>query len=281
MSGPRSSGPRDLVSVRAGVDLERELGDVGRRGGRHRPIGPDSRHWSRNRPSQAARMPHTAISRPRPCVGALDGTPPTGGVPWQPGACHFGLDLVGLVGRVGRDKPPAPDPAPRSGAGPRPWSAGSGVWRRGWNRVVGSGGSFAVSGAGAAIRGGTCRRSSGGASASEEASASTGYRPDPCRNTLQGLSGPDLRGARGDWWPSAPLLDHSGISSRLAAPPKCGAVPDRRAFGPRNCPRQGWPRCARRSPARPAARPACPWNAASGWYLMTDTDHGTRHVPCC
>ena len=23
-----------------------------------------------------------------------------------------------------------------------------------------------------------------------------GYRPDPCRNTLQGLSGPDLRGAR-------------------------------------------------------------------------------------
>ena len=27
-------------------------------------------------------------------------------------------------------------------------------------------------------------------------------------------------------------------------------------------------------------RPACPWKAASG-YLLTDTDHGTRHVPWC
>ena len=27
-------------------------------------------------------------------------------------------------------------------------------------------------------------------------------------------------------------------------------------------------------------RSACPWNADSG-YLLTDTDHGTRHVPRC
>ena len=52
--------------------------------------------------------------------------------------------------------------------------------------------------------------------------------------------------------------------SRFAAPPR-GAVPGPAGFSARGT---------------PAARSACPWNLAFRVFLI-DTDHGTRHVPCC